>query len=186
MQTGGMAVDRRTAQLAAKVARDKLSRKEQQWCDTAPGETGPMTAYFDSVPYTGLAWGPMGETSKGVVETVRGVAQLAARRANHFVGPGPISKTIEAQAARVQRAMLRDLGVVAVRANADLLIARRRHVCGAPPGGSGGAAVHDDRARLRYTRRLSTGPALGSVIWSVGRGAHPWWRVHGLPEPRLR
>ena len=148
MQTGGMAVDRRTAQLA-KAARDKLSRKEQEWCGTAPGDTGPMTGYFDSVPYTGLAWGPLGETSKGVVETVRGVAQLAARRANHFVGPGPISKTIEAQAARVQRAMLRDLGVVAVRANADLLIARRRHVCGVSPGGGGGeAAVLGDRARL--------------------------------------
>ena len=146
-RTGGMAVNTRAGRLKG-LARGKLSKKEREWCGTPQGGDGPMTTYFDRVPYTGLVWGAMGEASKGVVETVKGVAQLAARRANHFVDSGPVSKTVEAQAARIQRAMLRDLGVVAVRANADLLIARRRHISGALPGGS--QDLPGDQARMRY------------------------------------
>ena len=97
------------------------------------GRRGPFTAHFNSVPYKALVWGPMGEASKDVFQVINGVAHLAARRACFGLGRGKTSVTLEAQGARLARQLRRDLSLVAARGRAQLLLARRAHVYGAPP-----------------------------------------------------
>ena len=108
---------------------------------------GPFLAYFNSLPYKGLVWGPMGETSKGVTEIIQGVAHLSARRAAFGLGRGKCGLSVETQAARLARGMARDLSVVAARGRAQLLLGRRAHVCGAPPTSSLAAGA-EIRARV--------------------------------------
>eukprot|EP00873_Tetraselmis_striata_P041242 jgi/Tetstr1/461506/TSEL_006612.t1 len=50
------------------------------WHNAEPGQKGPLRDILNMSEYTGMVFGTIGEVSKGVCRTVRGVACLAADR----------------------------------------------------------------------------------------------------------
>jgi hypothetical protein len=132
------AVDVRAGQLQGEAER-ALAAKDLEWSGTPVGTIGPMQARLRSAPYHGVVFGHMGEASAFVPRLAKAIAVHATRRARVRCS----ARTVEQQIALLQRQFLRTVGMAAVRANADLLLARVPWVAGAPPSRD---ALTGDRA----------------------------------------
>jgi hypothetical protein len=132
------AVDVRAGQLQGEAER-ALAAKDVEWSGTRVGTIGPMQARLRSAPYHGVVFGHMGEASAFVPKLAKAIAVHATRRARVRCS----ARTVEQQIAVLQRQFLRTVGMAAVRANADLLLARVPWVAGAP---SSRDALTGDRA----------------------------------------
>eukprot|EP00873_Tetraselmis_striata_P000357 jgi/Tetstr1/420621/TSEL_011709.t1 len=73
------AVDRFERSLLGDIQRG-LAARNAAWHNTEPGQKGPLRDILDMSEYTGMVFGTVGEVSKGVHRTVRGIACLAADR----------------------------------------------------------------------------------------------------------
>eukprot|EP00873_Tetraselmis_striata_P015840 jgi/Tetstr1/436104/TSEL_024952.t1 len=73
------AVDRFEHSLLGDIQRG-LAARDAAWHNTEPGQKGPLRDILDMSEYTGMVFGTVGEVSKGVHRTVRGIACLAADR----------------------------------------------------------------------------------------------------------
>eukprot|EP00873_Tetraselmis_striata_P012895 jgi/Tetstr1/433159/TSEL_022491.t1 len=73
------AVDRFERSLLGDIQRG-LAARDAAWHNTKPGHKGPLRDILDMSEYTGMVFGTVGEVSKGVHRTVRGIACLAADR----------------------------------------------------------------------------------------------------------
>eukprot|EP00873_Tetraselmis_striata_P039930 jgi/Tetstr1/460194/TSEL_005509.t1 len=73
------AVDRFERSLLGDIQRG-LAARDAAWHNTEPGQKGPLRDIMDMSEYTGMVFGAVGEVSKGVHRTVRGIACLAADR----------------------------------------------------------------------------------------------------------
>eukprot|EP00873_Tetraselmis_striata_P027736 jgi/Tetstr1/448000/TSEL_035302.t1 len=73
------AVDRFERSLLGDIQRG-LAARDAAWHNTEPGQKGPLRDILDMSEYTGMVFGTVGEVSKGVHRTVRGIACLAADR----------------------------------------------------------------------------------------------------------
>eukprot|EP00873_Tetraselmis_striata_P001649 jgi/Tetstr1/421913/TSEL_012813.t1 len=73
------AADRFERSLLGDIQRG-LAARDAAWHNTEPGHKGPLRNIRDMSEYTGMVVGTVGEVSKGVRRTVRGVACLAADR----------------------------------------------------------------------------------------------------------
>eukprot|EP00873_Tetraselmis_striata_P040965 jgi/Tetstr1/461229/TSEL_000583.t1 len=76
------AVDRFERSLLGDIQRG-LAARDAAWHNTEPGQKGPLRDILDMSEYTGMVFGTVGEVSKGVHRTVRGIACLAADRGAH-------------------------------------------------------------------------------------------------------
>eukprot|EP00873_Tetraselmis_striata_P041733 jgi/Tetstr1/461997/TSEL_007068.t1 len=73
------AADRFERSLLGDIQRG-LAARDAAWHNTEPGHKGPLRDILDMSEYTGMVFGTVGEVSKGVHRTVRGIACLAADR----------------------------------------------------------------------------------------------------------
>eukprot|EP00873_Tetraselmis_striata_P024134 jgi/Tetstr1/444398/TSEL_032287.t1 len=71
------ALDRFERSLPGDIQRG-LAARDAAWHNTEPGQKGPLRDIMDTSEYTGMVFGTVGEVSKGVRRTMRGVACLAA------------------------------------------------------------------------------------------------------------
>eukprot|EP00873_Tetraselmis_striata_P034116 jgi/Tetstr1/454380/TSEL_041287.t1 len=72
------AVDRFERSMLGDIHRGGLAVRHAAWHKTEPGQKGPLRDIMDMSEYTGMVFGTVGEVSKGVRRTVRGVACLSA------------------------------------------------------------------------------------------------------------
>eukprot|EP00873_Tetraselmis_striata_P039973 jgi/Tetstr1/460237/TSEL_000473.t1 len=73
------AVDRFERSMLGDIQRG-LAARDAAWHNTEPGQEGSLRDIPDMSEYTGIVFGTMGQVSKGVRRTVRGIACLAADR----------------------------------------------------------------------------------------------------------
>mmetsp|Transcript_24324 Transcript_24324/g.62368 ORF Transcript_24324/g.62368 Transcript_24324/m.62368 type:complete len:467 (+) Transcript_24324:1409-2809(+) len=121
------AVDRFERSLLGDIQRG-LAARDAAWHNTEPGQKGPLRDILDMSEYTGMVFGTVGEVSKGVHRTVRGIACLAADR-GALSSRGTRCITRAHQEALLARDFLGVLSLVAARERARCLIRRRRFVC---------------------------------------------------------
>ena len=120
------AVDRFERSLLDDIQRG-LAARDAAWHNTEPGQKGPLRDILDMSEYTGMVFGTVGEVSKGVHRTVRGIACLAADR-GALSSRGTRCITRAHQEALLARDFLGVMSLVAARERARCLIRRRRFV----------------------------------------------------------
>eukprot|EP00873_Tetraselmis_striata_P005497 jgi/Tetstr1/425761/TSEL_016180.t1 len=98
-----------------------LAARDAAWHNTEPGQKGSLRDILDMSEYTGMAFGSVGEVSKGVRRTVCGIACLAADR-GALSSRGTRCITRAHQEALLARDFLGVLSLVAARERARCLI----------------------------------------------------------------
>jgi len=157
------AVDRFERSLLGDIQRG-LAARDAAWHNTEPGQKGPLRDILDMSEYTGMVFGTVGEVSKGVRRTVRGIACLAADR-GALSSRGTRCITRAHQEALLARDFLGVLSLVAARERARCLIRRRRfvshpvaeaaqHVRGSPTHTRARVARTLNRVRITHPSRL--------------------------------
>ena len=114
-------VDKRQNGLTDEYAK-KLHAKDQKWCGTAPGTTGPLEAKLSSFGrLRGLVFGTVGEVSEDVDKLVHALAHAGATARKGAAG----TMSLDALRGYLIRHARKSIGITHWRGLATLLLDRR-------------------------------------------------------------